>query len=139
VIRELQLDNEFNESLQLQNGTETVLVIDDQQAIVDLVGDILHNLGYSVIKASSIKEAETLIRDRNVQVMLTDIIVPGENSLEFIQSTHKNYPGIKVIAMSGYNRQAIVGMGLDDDSLQYIQKPLTPLHLSSAIRKALAK
>jgi two-component system cell cycle sensor histidine kinase/response regulator CckA len=139
VIRELQLDNDFNELLQLQNGTETVLVVDDQQAIVDLVGDILHNLGYRVIKASSIKEAAALLKDRDIQVMLTDVIVPGENSLEFIQSTHKRYPGIRVIAMSGYNRQAVVGMGLDDDSLQYIQKPLTPLHLSSAIRKALAK
>ena len=123
----------------LAPGKETVLIVDDDSLVRRLVVDILKPLGYTVIEASGGKEAITIINSfhGNIDIMLTDIIMPEMNGRQLVEVFLSQRPGKKVIFMSGYTDEALGEHQMLDKGIIFIEKPITPSKLSSKIRGVL--
>ena len=122
-------------------GTETVLVADDEPDIRNLVFDILRPLGYHVLLAVSGDDALTLSNAHKgpIDLLLTDVVMPGLDGKKLADKLCARRPGVKVIFMSGYTDDAIAHHGILDSGVVLIQKPLTPGSLAHKIREVLGK
>lgn len=120
-------------------GKETILVVDDEPSIRSLVTDTLQPLGYMVVEASCGEEAlqrSTMMKD-DIHLLLTDLVMPDMSGHEVAKKIKASRPGIKIIYMSGYTDETIERLGISRHRETFLQKPLTPRKLSSAIRDAL--
>jgi len=120
-------------------GTETILVVDDDRFIRNLVVDTLESFGYTLIGAASGEEALRLMSAWKdpVHLLLTDVIMPGMNGKELAEQVKARYPGMPVLYMSGYSGDVIAHRGLLDAGVEYLQKPLTPSRLLKRVREIL--
>ena len=107
-------------------GKKTVLIVDDDALVRRLVVDILKPLGYTVIEASSGKEAITIINSfhGNIDILLTDIIMPEMNGRQLADVFLSQRPGKKVIFMSGYTDEALGHNHMLDEGIIFIEKPI---------------
>lgn len=138
VDREVEKTVEYKQSV-LVRGTETVLVVDDEPTILKLVASTLRPLGYNLLEASS---GENAMRTGDaypgsIDLLLTDVVMPGINGAQLADKLRERRPGINVIFMSGYTDDALGRQSDDDSSLVLIQKPLTPLVIAKKVREAL--
>ena len=124
---------------QLPKGTENILVVEDEEAVRDSIVKILKRLGYNVIEAKNGRDA--LMRcqnsDSKIDLALTDIVLPGMSGTEFVSMLRELWNDVKVLYISGYSRESIIGMGFHDDSAPFLQKPFDPLALARAMREVL--
>ena len=122
-------------------GTETILLVEDNDQVRNIVTDILTRYGYKLIIAKSGIEVLKLIESyKNViHLMLSDVIMPGMNGKELYSNVVKKQKGIKVLYMSGYTDNIIAYHGILDKDVQFIQKPFTVDGLMSKIREVLKK
>jgi CheY-like chemotaxis protein len=138
AMEEQAVESVIEES-ELQKGTETILMAEDEQSLAGVYKTGLEALGYSVLVANNGPSALELLSQQNsVDLLLTDVVMPGGISgLELAKITHERYPDIKVIVTSG------IMQSLNDDPeygevLQYnIQKPYRLRDLVKLIRTAL--
>ncbi|MHB1379503.1 MAG: ATP-binding protein [Desulfurivibrionaceae bacterium] len=113
--------------LPLPRGTETILVVDDESLIRGLVKDILRPLGYTMLEADSGAEAiqaSDAFAGR-IDILLTDVIMPGMNGRELAEAITARRPEIKTIYMSGYTDNAIAHHGVLGPDVVLIEKPIT--------------
>jgi signal transduction histidine kinase/CheY-like chemotaxis protein len=117
------------------NG-ETIFVVEDDPDVRSYVVETLSELKYNVIEAGDAEAAMKALEDRNVEVdlLLTDVILPGRNGRELADALKKLRPKLKVLLMTGYSRNAVVHQGRIDAGVDLIQKPLTRATLASRIR-----
>lgn len=120
-------------------GNETLLVVDDDRSILDLIIDTLQPLGYTLIDATCAEEVLEFIErsDAQFDLLLTDMVMPGMNGRELARSVKEKYPGTKVIFMSGYTSDMIANQGALQAGKIFIQKPLSPMNLAGKIRRVL--
>jgi two-component system, cell cycle sensor histidine kinase and response regulator CckA len=120
-------------------GTETVLVVEDQGAVRDLIEKTLRRFGYAVITAGTTSQASTAVRGHSgpIDVMLTDVVLPDGNGREVARRTLAIRPSMRVLYMSGYTDEAIVHHGVLDEGLAFIQKPFTAEQIVQKIREVL--
>ena len=120
-------------------GSETVLLIEDQREVRELVSRILTRLGYSVLPAGNGAEAVATAREcaGQIDLVLSDVIMPDQMGPEIVTDLHKEYPDLRVLFMSGYTDQALAGYGVSSDDLALIQKPFTIQQLASRLRELL--
>ncbi|NDY41487.1 response regulator [Dissulfurirhabdus thermomarina] len=120
-------------------GTETILVVDDEPSIRELVVATLEPFGYKCLAASCGAEALGMLEamEPKPQLVLTDVIMPGMNGRELAERLRAEMPSLKVVFMSGYTDNAIVHHGVLEDNVRFIQKPVTPSVLLRKIREAL--
>jgi CheY-like chemotaxis protein len=78
-----------------------ILVVDDMPAVLNLIGTLLEDSGFDVVKASGGREARTKIQTHPVDIVLTDLSMPDEEGIETIRALRAKHPGLKIIAMSG--------------------------------------
>jgi PAS domain S-box-containing protein len=118
-------------------GTETILVVDDEPSIRKLVKDSLQPLGYLIIEAASGEEALKFCKnvERKIDLLLTDIIMTGMSGKELAELIKKDRPSIIVIFMSGYTDDIIKHYGILDSREIFIQKPLTCKKMANKIRE----
>jgi signal transduction histidine kinase len=123
----------------MPKGTETVLVAEDDQATRKLVCNTLQPLGYKLLDASSGTEALEMSNSfgGEIDLLLTDVIMPGFNGRELAKKMLAARPGIKVIYMSGYTDDIIAGHGVLDPGMSFLQKPLSPTVLANELREVL--
>jgi signal transduction histidine kinase len=121
------------------DGTETILVVEDSAPVGRLTRIILERRGYTVILASSGAEAlETLNADgRQVDLLLTDVVMPEMNGKELFTRAREHYPELKVLYMSGYTDDVIASQGILEEGVDLIQKPFTSNLLATRVRLAL--
>ena len=118
-------------------GNETVLVVEDEPKVRKAAVEILKGLGYRVLSAANGREALELIDD-SVQLVLTDIVMPGINGREVAAHARRTRPDIRILFMSGYayhtdsNVKAFPRL-----EEAYIQKPFTPATLAGKVREVL--
>lgn len=124
----------------LPNGNETILIVDDNSSICQLVVEILKPLGYNCLQATSGKDAIKLIRgySGDVHLLLTDVIMSGISGKQLAETIVKERPKMKVIFMSGYTDNIIAHHGVLEQGINYISKPITPFALTQKIRSVLA-
>jgi len=122
-------------------GTETILLVDDEERITAVGKDILEALGYTALLARSGEEAVAIYRERGkeIDLVILDMIMPGMGGGEVYNILREINPGIRVLLSSGYSlsgqAQEILARGCDD----FIQKPFNIEQLSRTIRKLLEK
>ena len=120
-------------------GSETVLLVEDEEAVRELVRTILTNQGYEVIVARDPRHAEEIAGKfpREIHLLLTDVVMPGTSGRELAARIMANRPGIRVLYMSGYTENVVTSGGLLEDGLTFLQKPFSPAVLVQKIREVL--
>ena len=120
----------------LQQGNETILIVDDNPSIRQLIIETLKPLGYQCLQAASGKEAIDVVRkyDGEVHLLLTDVVMPYMNGRELAEKIRKERPDIKIIFMSGYTENIIAHHGVLEQGINYISKPITPIALTQKIK-----
>jgi two-component system, cell cycle sensor histidine kinase and response regulator CckA len=105
---------------------KTILVVEDEAFVREITCDVLENAGFHVLKAGNAPEARTVFRDHReaVQLLLTDVILPGGNGRDLAREFKTMNPALKVICVSGYPENAITPKGLKDGCF-YLQKPFS--------------
>jgi len=124
----------------LPGGAETVLLVEDEDTVRNLCSRILGELGYQVIQARSGAEAVAVAgRDDRIDLLLTDVVMPGMSGKELATQLVLRHPEMKVLFMSGYTDDAIVHHGVLDEGVSFIGKPYTPSALARKVRQVIEK
>jgi two-component system cell cycle sensor histidine kinase/response regulator CckA len=120
-------------------GTEAVLVVEDQAEVRRYVAAALRPYGYSVFQAEDMKDAILLCEraQGHFDLLLTDVVMPDGSGRELADHIREQWPGIRVLFMSGYTDDATLRAGLPADSANFIQKPFTPEQLAIKVRETL--
>jgi two-component system cell cycle sensor histidine kinase/response regulator CckA len=120
-------------------GWETILAVEDEESLLNLVSEILKDAGYNVLAAQGPKEAlRVLLEHRDgIHLLLTDVVMPGMSGRGLADKVAAERPGIRVLYMSGYTDNAIVHHGVLDSGVVFIQKPFTPDALIKKVRDVL--
>jgi PAS domain S-box-containing protein len=120
-------------------GHETVLVVEDQDAVREFAVQVLTSYGYSVISSSSARAAIEIARagSRPIDLLLTDVVMPEMDGVELTRQVRDIFPGIKWLYMSGYSGAAISERSHLDMRSEFIQKPFSPEQLALKVRAVL--
>jgi CheY-like chemotaxis protein len=121
------------------SGTETVLLVEDEDAVRDVVRRVLERQGYHVLEASSGPRALALAATWSaaIDLLLTDVIMPEMNGPQLAAQLSAQRPGLRVLYASGYAADALGPLGLATREVDLIQKPFTPGGLARRVRQAL--
>jgi len=120
-------------------GKETILLVEDEPAILDVASEILKRLGYTVLAANSPDEAMCKAREHvgDITLLLTDVVMPEMNGRDLAKKLHSLYPHLKRLFMSGYTSDIIAHHGVLDIGVSFIQKPFTVTALAAKVREVL--
>ena len=123
----------------VRGGTETVLVVEDEAAILRLVREGLGALGYTVLTARSPDEALALSSGRAepIHILITDVVMPLMNGRELAERLRAQRAGLKCLFMSGYTANAIAHRGVLDEGVSFLAKPFTLSTLAAKVREVL--
>jgi two-component system, cell cycle sensor histidine kinase and response regulator CckA len=118
---------------------EVVLIVEDEEAVRQLAERILAQAGYSVITAEDGDHALAVLATRPIELLVTDVIMPGMLGPELVEKARALQPGLKVLYMSGYSDRELSRYTLDDAKAgDYIEKPYTSRQLQTSVQAALA-
>jgi len=120
-------------------GSETILLVEDENVVRGLARQILEQAGYNVLDAGNGEEALRLCRQHSdpIHLLLTDVVMPETSGKEIAHLLTSLQPATRVLFMSGYTDDAIVHHGVLDTSVEFIQKPFTPVGLTRKVRQVL--
>ncbi len=133
-----EVDGEADDFESLQ-GTETVLLVEDEAVVREMATEILRDSGYHVLEAKHGHEAMILGRQHSgvIHLMLTDVVMPQMSGRELAEQLTPLRRDMKVLYMSGYTDDAIVHHGVLDEGTAFIGKPFTPSALTRKVREVL--
>lgn len=116
---------------EIPGGTETILLVEDDMAILRITKRLLEKAGYTVLTANNSKEAEVILgqRAKDIQLVLSDIVMPGKSGIELVKQIRASHPGIATILMSGCPQE--------DYEVDFMQKPVERPKLLGHIREKL--
>jgi signal transduction histidine kinase/CheY-like chemotaxis protein len=119
-------------------GTETILVVEDDEALRSYTTEILAELGYRVLAAQDGSRALELLEGNHINLLFTDVVMPGGmNGRQLADEATRRRPGLKVLFTTGYTRNAIVHHGRLDAGVQMIGKPFSFNDLGAKVRALL--
>jgi len=120
-------------------GSETILLVEDEDLVRQVAGRILARYGYTVLEAASGLDALVVSREHPgpIHLMLTDVVMPGMSGLETAENLKPQRPEMKVLFMSGHTENTIVHHGVLDPGVAFIQKPFRYNVLAQKIREML--
>lgn len=124
---------------EMPRGNETILIVEDEEAVRNLASQILKRQGYRVLVASSGEEALELfsVSKEPIHLILTDVVMPRMNGRELADHLISFHPEMKILYMSGYTDDAILHHGVLEEGVNYIQKPFTMEGLTKKVREVL--
>jgi signal transduction histidine kinase/CheY-like chemotaxis protein len=120
-------------------GTETILVVEDDEMVRTLVRDTLARGGFKVLDAPDPLEARKISDAFKgpIHLLITDVVLPKVSGREFAAQINRKRPDIKIMFMSGYTDSAIVNSGTLQKEVAFLQKPFTPGSLTGKVREVL--
>ncbi len=120
-------------------GSETVLLVEDEEEVRELAREILTLMGYTILTAREPAEALRISLEHTgiIDLLLTDVIMPGMSGRQLADRLTAERPGLKVVFMSGYTDNAIVHHGVLEPGTAFVQKPFTPESLTRKVRDVL--
>jgi CheY-like chemotaxis protein len=122
-------------------GGETVLIVEDQEIVRNLAATVLEGRGYLTIGAATGPEALELLAGRKpgeIDLLLTDVILPGMSGRELADRVRSEFPEIKVLFTSGYSGEVLGRRGVLEEGLEFLPKPFTPAALVDKVQAILA-
>jgi DNA-binding NtrC family response regulator len=124
---------------QVAAGSETVLLVEDEEMVRHLVRETLVRAGYKVMDTSDPLEARRLSASYRgmIHLLITDVVMPKLSGRELAEELHARRAGMKVLYMSGYTDNAIVNAGILHKEVAFLQKPFTPAALTEKVRDVL--
>jgi CheY-like chemotaxis protein len=127
------------DSPEIMGGSETILVVEDDANVRALVTKVLTSQGYSVIEAADGDGAILAFEKhmREIALVVTDVVMPGRNGKEVFDEITRIKPGVKVVFMSGYTGDVVIDRGIKEESVDFLQKPLSVPKLLAKVRKVL--
>jgi CheY-like chemotaxis protein len=115
-----------------------VLLVEDDERVRAFAEEALRDLGYDVVAAESATDALAQVaRAPNVDLLLTDVVMPDTNGRELAEQVLKIRPGLPVLYMTGFTRNAVVHNGVLDPGVNFMSKPFTVDQLAAKVREAL--
>ncbi len=128
-------------SEQRSSGSETILLVEDEAPFLGMARAMLQNLGYRVLAAETPVGALHLAANNSgkIDLLLTDVIMPGMNGKELLEKISAIHPGIKCLFMSGYTADVIAQEGTLDEGVDFIQKPFQTQDLAACLDRALGR
>ena len=123
----------------LLHGNETILLVEDDPAVCDLIRSVLSEHGYTVLAPAQPQEAEALFeaQGRRVDLLLSDVVMPEVSGTELAKRLSAKNPQLKVLFMSGYVDDPVVRQGIEGHEVGFLQKPFAPLALARKVREVL--
>jgi signal transduction histidine kinase/CheY-like chemotaxis protein len=128
-------------SLDSQRCSETILLVEDEEAVRDLIHTVLNDHGYNVIPSRdtqhALQIAETFAHE--IHLLLTDVVMPGMSGRELAARITARRRGIRVLFMSGYTDNVITSGGVLEKGITFLQKPFSPGQLTQKVRDVLTR
>ncbi|MCP4292244.1 MAG: response regulator, partial [bacterium] len=120
-------------------GSETILLVEDEEAILEMTTRILTNKGYNVLAASLPKTAIELAKQNETEIhlLLSDVVMPGASGPELEAGLLSFLPDLKSVFMSGYTANVIAQDGILDEDMNFLQKPFSMVDLLTKVRLVL--
>lgn len=141
-VLETATDILIKNDLNIRQGRgQTILFVEDESALLEMGGVMLQELGYQVLVANSPKEAICLAEKHinKIDLLLTDIIMPGINGKDLADHLRKLNANLKVLFISGYTANIISEQGMLDENVNFLQKPFSMEDLAVNLRDSLEK
>jgi PAS domain S-box-containing protein len=122
-----------------RKGRETILLVEDEPAVRELIQMVLSERGYTVLEALAPEDAERLAGNNGaeIQLLLTDVVMPGMSGRDLAKRLTARHPHLRVLYMSGYTFNVIAQDGTLEEGISFLQKPFTPQLLTEKVREAL--
>jgi two-component system cell cycle sensor histidine kinase/response regulator CckA len=137
-VDEALTDDSIKPEAPLARGTETILVVEDEESLRVLVAGVLENSGYTVLQTSEAKEALKLAKEHgNIDLLLTDVVMPGLSGRELADLIKGVLPNLKLLYMSGYTNDLITARGALASDEILLEKPFTKNSLLTKVKMVL--
>jgi CheY-like chemotaxis protein len=122
-------------------GTETVLLVEDEGTVRSVAREVLQMVGYTVLEAATGEEAlqQSTLHDSPIHLLVTDVVMPGMSGRELAERLTIDYPALGVLYLSGYTDEAIAHHGVLEAGIELLHKPFTPDALARRVREVLDK
>jgi DNA-binding NtrC family response regulator len=120
-------------------GSETILLVEDETAILAMTTTMLEQLGYTVLAAGRPGEAIRLAEQYSgeIHLLMSDVVMPGMNGSDLAGNLVSRYPHLKRLFMSGYTANVIAHHGVLNEGVHFLQKPFSRRDLADKVREAL--
>jgi two-component system, cell cycle sensor histidine kinase and response regulator CckA len=127
------------EVMGLPQGTETILLVEDDALVRSLAVRVLHQQGYHLLEAANGHEALAFIQqyDKEIQLLISDLVMPGISGKALAEQLQAVHPQIKVLFISGYTDHIISHHGVLESGVHFLQKPFLPVKLARKVREVL--
>jgi two-component system, cell cycle sensor histidine kinase and response regulator CckA len=120
------------------SGSETILLVEDEEILRELVVQVLENLGYRVLDASDgIEAMDALSNGADIRMVVTDLVMPRMGGWELVAWIGKHLGDMPVLLMSGYTDDEIIRTAIEGAEIEYLQKPFAPKSLAQRVRQLL--
>ena len=116
---------------------ENILIVDDDIGILELIQRHMHSMDYHTFKAVSVKEAVVILRDTEIDLLITDLKMPEVDGFELIQFVSEHYPAIPKLVVTGYPSIQDALSAIKSGVVDYLVKPFTKAELKQAVEKSL--
>jgi CheY-like chemotaxis protein len=125
--------------VQARKGEGTILVVEDDDAVRRMTREFLKISGYTVLEARSGADAIQFMerREQPIDLVLTDVLMPGMKGRELVERLAKLRSGIKVLYMSAYTEDAAINIGVLSPGTAFIEKPFSPDDLANKVREVI--
>jgi CheY-like chemotaxis protein len=122
----------------IPRGAETILLVDDEDIVRNMLENFLGSIGYTVISACNGEEALKIAENHKkpIHVLLTDIVMPGMNGFELAKKIKASLPEIKLLYMSGYNKPTDTNQ-MTGTNKNFINKPICIYTIANKLREIL--
>ena len=123
----------------MPSGTETILLVEDEEALLKLAELLLKKLGYTVLAAATPEQAIRLVQEYagSIHLLMTDVVMPAMSGRDLWQRLSALRPDLKCLFMSGYTADIITHHGVLEAGVHFLQKPFQVQVLAAKLREAL--
>ncbi len=126
-------------NIEVKGGSETILVLEDDPDVRRMMASILSGQGYTMLEAANGNDALRVFHEYGdrIGLVILDVVMPGKNGKEVFDEIARTAPGVKAIFMSGYTGDVVIGKGVQRNSVDFLEKPLSSAKLLVKVREVL--